>query len=297
MTLLTPSEEREDLFDRSSRALGAEMRRLARAVVASHQGEGNAQLHRETERFQRIAAGIVEYGMILGERRTLLTANRVRSMGLARKREPILCEVPKVPFREAIEDFKSRDPKLAGSAAEVRHLYATEKAFAMAKSTSQVLTSRVSRMITQALTEGGTVDDLAERIMKVGQAAGDDFSQGYSEMVYRTNIMTAYSDGQKAMAADPDVKEVIPAFRFSPVGDVDTRPGHAALDGLIAATDSWVWDLYTPPLWYGCRCAIDFVDVYDLREMGLVLDNGTVGILYPSGWEAREMDQLFAYGA
>lgn len=294
MTLLSPIDEREDLLDRTSAALRQSMRRFARALVAEHQGEGSKQTVPERDRFRAVCVGVLEYGAILGQRRTLLLADHVRRKGASVRRYPLMLQgVAKVPFREAIEDMASREPRLAGSAAEVRDLYVQGKAFAIARSTEQVLTSRIQTLITGALATGGTVDALTEKILGEG---GDDFTRAYAENVYRTNIMTAYTAGQKAMAADPDVKAVIPAFRYSATLDADTRPGHAAIDGLIAQQDSWVWELYSPPIYYNCRCALDFIDVFELEEMGVLNADGTVPDIYPSGWNAREQDQLFAYG-
>lgn len=179
--------------------------------------------------------------------------------------------LPRVAFHEAVADIIVREPRLAASAAEVAQAYGTEHAFALARSADLEITRRVQDAIAKALQVGSPLGDAAEVVAEVG-----DFSRAYAETVVRTNVATAYSAGRFRQMADPAVRNVIGALRFTAVGDADTRHNHAAADGLIASPDDPVWQHLAPPLGFRCRCGLDFVDWIELRRRGMVLPDGTV---------------------
>ena len=70
--------------------------------------------------------------------------------------------------------------------------------------------------------------------------------------VYRTNIQGSYARGrceQQARAI-----KAFPWFMYDAINDSRTRPAHAAMDGFVARYDDPVWDTWTPPCGYNCRC-------------------------------------------
>ena len=121
--------------------------------------------------------------------------------------------------------------------------------------------------------------DAGQRLsMAVGdvRARTEPWSEGYSRMVFRTNVNTAITAGRFRAAQDPDIKAAVPAFRFDSVGDVDTRHNHNAADGVILSVDSLEWRRIAPPLGYNCRCRVVHVSSIELDAMGKLRDDGSV---------------------
>jgi len=53
------------------------------------------------------------------------------------------------------------------------------------------------------------------------------------------------------------------------VGDSAVRPEHAAMDGKVFRQDHPIWDTWTPPSGYNCRCTIVVLDDEDLAAEGI----------------------------
>jgi SPP1 gp7 family putative phage head morphogenesis protein len=102
------------------------------------------------------------------------------------------------------------------------------------------------------------------------------WSEGYARMAFRTNINTAITAGRFRQVQDPDIREVVPAFRYDAVGDRDTRDNHRAANGLIMAVDNPAWGQIAPPLGHNCRCSLSLVSVPMLRRMGRIDRAGRV---------------------
>jgi SPP1 gp7 family putative phage head morphogenesis protein len=215
---------------------------------------------------------------LLGRESVLRVAGMIfrgRIGELADKPAPM---VPNVPFVQAIGDIVKRTPVLERDWREVARIYSEGPAFAMARSADLVLTSRIQAYIAKSLEAGEGAVSAAKAIADLG-----DFTTAYSETVYRTNVATAFSAGRIAQVREPEIKEVIPAFRYTATLDASTRPDHAAADGMIASVDSPVWNVWRPPVDYNCRCDIEMIDVFDLQAMGRIDKAGNVIPFIPSG--------------
>ncbi len=155
--------------------------------------------------------------------------------------------IPSVPFREAIEDIISREPRLATSAEAVQEAYSRGRVFALARvdSLESNITQRVQSAIAQAELRGTTVSSISDLIAEIG-----GFTKAYAETVFRTNISTAYTAGRFQQFNDPVIKEVIGGVLFSATNDSRVRPNHLAADGLVANSDDPIWSLIAPPLGY-----------------------------------------------
>lgn len=120
----------------------------------------------------------------------------------------------------------------------------TYKAFSLAKAADAEIVRQVQKTLAS-----GLVADPTDAIAAIG-----NFTRAYADVVVRTNLASAYSDGLKAAVAE--APDLIPAFRFDAVMDADTRENHAAAHGLIAPVGDPVWERFTPPLGHNCRCAL-----------------------------------------
>lgn len=199
--------------------------------------------------------------------------------------------ITKVPFRDAIKNIVTREPRLARSAEAVAELYAREHAFALARSADIALTRKVRDVIASALEKGFDPSDNARVIAEMG-----DWTQTYGETVFRTNAATAFSNGQFAQAQDPDVADLIPAFEYNAVHDSSVRRNHLAADGLVAGTKDPIWKMFAPPLGHQCRCGLRYVDRYELEERGLLDASGRVIRRYPPNFNQAHPDVGFGKG-
>lgn len=158
------------------------------------------------------------------------------------------------PFAEAVETVKARMPVLADTAEEVS-IAIQEGRFSLVRATTQSVVDDVRRTLDRALAEGMSTREFVDWAVEAG--APDAFSRGYSQMVYRTNIQTAMSDGQFAQARRLGATGWVQRT----VRDKHVRDAHQMIDD---ATRDAVMP-FTPealrlraPVGYNCRCGVSF---------------------------------------
>ena len=286
-----PRSSEDELGSLLNRQHGTYLSALNRLAVALVQGDLEARA-----KAMSALAELVGYSGILsdliGRRRTLLTSDWVRAHRGKLAASPATPLIPNVPAARAIEDLISREPRLAKSAAEIAVTY-SQHGFAAARSAELSLTKALQGFLERAMREGGTVPSGAKQIAFLGGGDEEGFTRSYAETVFRTNLATAYNAGLIEQAKDPDVKEVIPALEYSAVMDVDTRPNHAAANGMIATADDPIWNVMGPPAGHRCRCVRVLVDAWTLREKGLIDDSGNVTRYLPPTFSQAHPDPGF----
>ena len=308
-----PIDELEDFQARSPRRI---RRKIIEVAVALTRSRGDFDEARIALRDEILEA--MQFADLLGRRRLLLEADSIKAGEPGREQEAAIRRIANSgiritrlagggrrsfipvqrqggleaafgaegpPFSEAIANLVAREPRLAASADQVAEFYRTSNAFAAVGAPELEIAAKVQREIGVAL-EAGLDTDAATKAIE----AVTDWSKWYAETVFRTNTTTAYSAGRWKMASDPIVAEVIPAMRYDAVGDGDTRPNHLAADGLIAGITDPIWEKFSPPLGYNCRCTIALVDRFELEALGLLDAQGNVTRSEPSGFSAAGPD-------
>ena len=159
-----------------------------------------------------------------------------------------------------------------------------DAAFTVAKMMNVDLLRDVRAAVDKALAEGQTFEQFREGIEGTlvkagwwGKAEMQDPATGETKLVqlgsprrlrtiFRTNLQTAYAAGHwQQIQAN---KASAPLLMYDAVDDGDTRPEHAAWDGIILpADDSW-WSTHMPPNDYGCRCGVIQLSMAQGMEMG-----------------------------
>lgn len=82
----------------------------------------------------------------------------------------------------------------------------------------------------------------------------------HAETIYRTNVQAAYSAGRDVLTSNPIVASVFPYREYIPIHDGRVDPEHLALGSLglngtgIYRADDPMWDYFSPPWRYNCRC-------------------------------------------
>jgi hypothetical protein len=279
-------DELRSLLAKSEERLARVFRRMIRAKV---DGDPQRELSAREE-LQRLLGQALAVSNILGRRRAILEAEAASGhrMRFSVELAPF---VPAVEFDEAIADLLRRYPALAPGYLAVQQLYAEGHAFALAKSTDEVLTRHVQKVLAESLRTGAGRASTAKVIAEMG-----DWTDSYVHTVYATNAATAYAAGRVQQAQDPDIAEVCPAFELVGRAGPPSRANHAAAVGLVAATDDPVWDLFMPPLGYNCSHGVRLLDRFSLQRRGLLRADGTVIPYRPAGFDAAHPDPGFGRG-
>ena len=242
-----------ELLDKSPALITRQLQQLTAALI-----RGNPDgVFEETNRLARLMGQTMALADLIGRYRTILEAESIhRRKAIALRADRFVCirfdETPIFPetaFAEAFDDLLSRDPRLAKSADEIRHVYATH-GFAlrgfplnMSIKAREYLTKEIQRSMA-SMGAAGIPADEAKKI--IAERAG--FTESYAQTAYRTNLATCFTAGRFKQLEDRDVAAVAPAFRFMDVGDLNTREHHHAARGLIAGVKHSVWGLFSPPI-------------------------------------------------
>jgi hypothetical protein len=129
-----------------------------------------------------------------------------------------------IPPDEALDYFRSLVPELGRDPRLTQRL--ERQAFTLAVNTERYVLGRVQRVIADALKTGAGVSRGvgSAAIDKILDAAGvGPTKRGYSEMVFRTNMMDSYNQGSMRELQQPDVADVFPAWKY--LGVLDGREG------------------------------------------------------------------------
>lgn len=233
---------------------------------------GRAEVLGATTVLVATAATLAQEGALMGR-------DRVGAMMFAGKRLG-----RGVKLKDAIADMVERTPKTLRLASErtaqaIAKLYSKGAVAAFVRAAEASVTKAAQAFIADAMKRGlGEVRAgklLAAKINDIRKRSRE-WSEAYARMVFRTNVATATTAGRFRQTRDPDIRAVVPAFRFDAVGDSDTRDSHAAADGIILAVDHPAWAKIAPPLGYNCRCQVSHVSRMELAMMGRLDKRGNV---------------------
>jgi SPP1 gp7 family putative phage head morphogenesis protein len=287
------------IWDRSAIAYKAAVENLLPTLVPNDARNTDANRQAGMKRLHTVVWHTQVLADLLARKRALMEARaaaRARGRNLAAY---FAAEdqnvIPQVPFTEAVEDLVRREPKLADEVPggeprykKVQELYRTGHSFAVTKSMELELTKKIRDYISDAINTGTPVPAAKDILSAVL-----DWSKAYSETVFRTNVQTAYQAGRFRQAFDPDVAEIMRAFEYDAVLDSDVRENHAAAHGFLAPTTDERWHTFSPPMGYNCRCGTRFIDIWELRQRGLLEKSGRIKVLLPSNFAAAHPDKGF----
>lgn len=216
---------------------------------------GEAELNQEWEHVDECEdelAQLISDTMVLadlhGRRRIWIEADKQPEPTEEERHQVIFREqpvVPKLSFREAVRDLLRREPRLTRNYDQVAEAYSKGHVFALAKRARLETVERVRDYVAEAGGRGTSEERAGAVIARIG-----DWSASYGRLVYRTNTATAVSAGLFQQMMDPDVAEVMGAFEYYSVRDVDTRPNHKAAHGLVAPINHRVWERFSTPMGY-----------------------------------------------
>ncbi len=149
------------------------------------------------------------------------------------------------------------------------------KAFTIAGEMKLDLLADFHTAINKMIAEGLTIHDFRQEFDSIVEKYGWDYkgSRGWrSQVIYETNLQSAYQDGSYRQATDPDTLKAFPFWRYRTAGDTRVRPEHAAWDGTILRADDPWWDTHYPYRgdaynWFGCRCDVEVITEEEYNEL------------------------------
>lgn len=188
-------------------------------------------------------------------------------------------DVPPMPtYQQAIDAILRRTPAVARTWQDVAAVMA-RNGIAFARAATQKIADRIRESLAGTIAVGQGREYAVSLMQLIAP-----WTRAYSEMVYRTNTATAYTDGMMEFASDPSVSDAVAGFRFSATGDSNTRPNHQAADGLTARADDMVWQQLKPPLGYACRCRLIILTTAEAKRRRMLTSRGVLpDATWPNG--------------
>lgn len=199
-------------------------------------------------------------------------------------RDPTQLVIPRVTLSEALEDMVTRTPVTLRRAAErtaqrISEIYSEGRVIAFAKAAEASVTREAQRIISETFKAGLGENAAGKALLRAVDAVrkrSAEWTDSYARLAFRNNVNTGVTAGRFRQVQDPDVRAVIPAFRFDAVGDSDTRHNHKAADGVVLRVDNPEWRRIAPPLGHNCRCRVSLLSVPMLQRMGRIGPGGTI---------------------
>lgn len=146
-------------------------------------------------------------------------------------------------------------------------------AFTVARVDSLETLGRLQDLVGQAAAEGHTLREFkrgAEIVLE-----DSPLSDAHLETVFRTNLATAYSVGQRELLDQPLVADEFPYVMWTATHDARTRPDHLAMEkagiggsAIYRADDPQLRRVW-PPAGYRCRCHVIPLQLEDAASYGV----------------------------
>ena len=183
-----------------------------------------------------------------GRRRTDLTAApRFRAMGGYK--------LAGTAYDDALNWLRKRQELKAADLEAVAKKYDAE-ALRMARGVSQQLEQRLEKTMLDITSRGLHVRDGMAELRAAFKSAGWVPGADYQiEGMFRTQTQLAYAAGEWNADQDPAIQEILWGYEYVTVGDDRVRPTHAEMDGVTRPKDDPMWNIWTAPNGWCCRCS------------------------------------------
>jgi hypothetical protein len=132
---------------------------------------------------------------------------------------------------------------------------------------------RIRKTLVEDIDEGTSLQTFRNRIEEAFD--GSPLGEAHLENVYRTNLQGAFRDGRETLANNPIVSDTFPYQEYMAIHDGRVRHDHLKLESLgidgtnVYRRDDPVWDFFTPPWSYNCRCGVNLLTVEAAARKGV----------------------------
>ncbi len=199
------------------------------------------------------------------------------------------------PFEEAARYLRQKAAVPTKSYRDVWDA-AHSKMFMVAGAQTEALVKDFQGAIAKAIEKGTTLDEFRQDFDKIVQTHGWQYkgTRGWrSQIIFETNLNTAYAAGRYAKLTAPDTLKQFPGWQYNHSGAKHPRLEHKAWDGKIWPANDPVWNEIFPPNGYRCGCFVTPVSARAIDRKGRydsVPDLDQIGTDQPRG-----VDPSFAY--
>lgn len=172
-------------------------------------------------------------------------------------------------FTEAVEFLKKKKPVDSKIYKEL-DAASRAKAFTVSGYTSVEVLQTFLDELTKACEEGKTKKAFMDEMNSFLERNGyEGINPTRTDVIFRTNIQTAYNAGHYKNMTDDTVKKLRPYWKYVTAGDGDVREAHAAMEGRIYRADDPIWDVWYPPNGFRCRCMVVSLTKSQVERQGL----------------------------
>lgn len=175
-----------------------------------------------------------------------------------------------LPFREAIAFFRQKVPLPTRRWDDITGA-AHDRAFVIAGATRTALLEDFYTALMRHIDGGASLGAFQRSFDGIVAKHGWDYRGGRnwrSQLIFETNVRTAWSAGRVAQASDPNVLKRLPYWQYRHSGAEHYRPQHKSWDKMILPATSPFWKTNTPPNGFGCKCTFFPISERQLRAMG-----------------------------
>lgn len=178
-------------------------------------------------------------------------------------------------FEDAIKYFGEKLPITSKEFYKLKEEY-KNKAFTVANYSNVKLIEEFHKVLLKAIKEGKTMQEFRTEMNEFLEVKGYKGLTNYrSDVIFRTNIQTAYQVGHYKSMTSPAVKKLRPYWQYVAVDDNNTRPTHRAMNGKVFPADHPIWDTWYPPNGFRCRCTVKTLSKRQVEERGLKVETET----------------------
>lgn len=175
-------------------------------------------------------------------------------------------------FKEALE-YLQQKKALPAEAYRQLEGEAKARAFSVAGFSKAEILEQFLKELEKAVEEGETKAMFQERMNGFLEGAGyGALNPWRMDVVFRTNLQTAFNAGHYKSMTEPEVKKRRPYWQYQTAGDGDVRPAHAAMEGRVYRCDDPIWDVWYPPNGFRCRCIVASLTEEQVRREGLMVE-------------------------
>lgn len=177
-------------------------------------------------------------------------------------------------FKEAVEFLKKKKPL---TAAEYKSISdeCRAKAFTVSGYTSLEVLQKFLDELTDACENGRTKKDFMESMNDFLERNGyEGLNPFNADVIFRTNMQTAYNAGHYKSMTDPMTKKLRPYWKYVTAGDGEVRESHQVMEGRIYAADDPIWDIWYPPNGFRCRCSVVSLTKRQAENAGVPISEG-----------------------
>jgi uncharacterized protein with gpF-like domain len=182
-------------------------------------------------------------------------------------------EYGSLPFEEAIAFFRSK-VKIPTERWNDLLQQDHDFGFMIAGATKAEMLTDFQTAIEKAITEGSTLEAFRKDFDRIVSEYGWSYkgARGWrSEVIYSTNIRTAYQAGRFQQMTDPDVLAYRPNWLYQHGDSIRPRPLHQSWSGTVLPADSPWWQTHFTPNGWGCKCRVVALSDRDLTRKGLTV--------------------------